>query len=71
MIATYFDRLLKAQNSLLTEANAGPFEHLGFLGKVRNTELLVLGQEGAIASRDKVINLVEEVFAAANPVESF
>ena len=68
---TYLDRLLETEGVLFTEANASPFEHLGLLSEVRDSESLVLSQQWLILRADEVIDFVEQVFAALNPLLSF
>ena len=71
MIDTYLDGLLKTEGVLFAEANSGPFEHLGLLGEVRDGEGLVLGEKSLIVGTDQVVDLVEEVLAALDPLLSF
>jgi len=65
------DGLLETKSVVFTEANAGPIEHLGFLREVGDAERLVLGKKDAVLRRDQIIDLVEKVLAAANPILSF
>ena len=71
MPVSYLDGLLQAQSVLFTEADAGPFEHLGLLSEVRDGERLVLGEKSLIVGTNQVVDLVEEVLAALDPLLSF
>ena len=62
---------METKSVVFTEANAGPIEHLGFLREVGDAERLVLGKKDAVLRRDQIIDLVEKVLAAANPILSF
>ena len=70
-VLAYLDGLLEAKGVLLSETDAGPLEHLCLLSEVGNRKGLVLGQERFVPARDQVVDLVEEIPAALDPLLSF